>query len=98
MTRLESNDDLTFTWKRILLKYRINVLIGTIVMETRPMADVNQRMLKDSAKEMTTLVRDFERVKKENNRLAGERDHALKRLRETVNIKEEVRLIPILVI
>jgi hypothetical protein len=89
VTQLEGNGDLTLTWKRIL-KDGVKVLLGTVVMETRPMADVNHGMLKDGAKETVRFVEEIERVKKENSRLAGERDHALMRLRETVNIKEEV--------
>ena len=86
-----SDNGLEFSWKKHLVKDNIKVFLGSVVMETHSAPGIHAKML-EHAVGMVSNSRDVIReLKGERDRLTEERSGFIKRLTETVNMKDEVR-------
>ena len=87
-----SDNSLEFSWKKHLVKEDIKVFLGSVVMETHATPALHLKMLDFAVSKMTEQHKTIDSLQLEKNRLIKEREMTLKRLEETINLKEEVRI------
>ena len=88
---LPSDNSLEFSWKKHLVKDNIKVFLGSVVMETHSAPGIHAKMLEHAVKMVSNSRNLIEELRGERDRLTDERSGFIKRLTETVNMKDEVR-------
>ena len=83
-------DSLELSWKK-LVSNDIKLLLGSLVMDPHPLTGVHAKMLEHSVGAISLLRREINQLKAERDRLREDKSHSLKRLEETINLKDEVR-------
>ena len=86
-----SDNGLEFSWKKHLVKDNIKVFLGSAVMETHSAPGIHAKMLEHAVGMVSNSRAVIRELKGERDRLTDERSGFIKRLTETVNMKDEVR-------